>query len=145
MKIPNRSGHGFIALTAGMAALITGLVDGSLPWLAASAVLLATWGVFFIFAVSPSVYARFIEWLETAYEQTSPRHRIRQAIPVEPQAEERAFGDPMSQSQVLDSPMHEAARVDPSNLLKAAACTDNPETTALKEEVRKQVVAIECG
>lgn len=141
MKIADRSGHGFIALTAATAALITWLVDGSPAWLAASAVLLATWGVFFIFAVLPSVYARLIEWLETKYEQTSPRHLIRRATPVEPQAEVRALRDPF-ETRVLASLAYEATRVDPSNIPAAAACTDTPDTTDLKEEFRKLIVAI---
>lgn len=77
MNVADRSGHSLLALAAAMAALITGIVDGSPAWYAASAVLLVIWAVLCIFAVFPAVYTRSIKWLEKKYEATLP-------VPVDP-------------------------------------------------------------
>jgi len=102
-----------------MAALITGLAKDSPKWLAAAVVLLAIWLVLLTLAVSPSVYASFVKWLETKYEQTALRcHPLPRGL---------------------------ATTVDPGNIPQAPANTDTAETLAEKEDARKLFAAFAGG
>ncbi len=141
---PDRPALGGMALAAAIAALITGLVDGSAAWLVASAFLLALWALLYIFSVFPSTYSRSVQWLDHYYQRTSPRPAKAHLVPPPSPPRAMPFEDTIFGNLAPELLHSQAIVVDPSNLPEAAAKTDTDETVVMKKDALRLFCTLDC-